>query len=487
MAYNVVVPRMTEDNEVETSEITTLEDYKSITPTEEFSLLMTLVRRFHGKRLVFFNSTVQGGGVALMRHALIRLYKLLNVDAHWYVMLPNVEVFDITKRKFHNVLQGVAPQDTVLTEQDKEIYNNWIKENVEKFMPVFRQADVIVIDDPQPSGMIPSIKQAHPQAKLIYRSHIQIVSSLVNQQGTPQALTWNFLWNNIKLADCFVSHPMRAFIPANVPLEKIVQMPATTDPLDGLNKPLTEETMDQYMALFEQLLFDERQTGLDPKRPYITQIARFDPSKGIPDVIEAFRQLRDRLCAEGHPCPQLVLAGNASIDDPDASPIYNALLDLLKTDEYKDLANDVKLGRLPHIDELLNTILRRSIIALQLSHREGFEIKVTEALMKGKPVVAYKAGGIPLQIADGVDGFLAEVGDTKQVAQHLYDLMTNKELYQKMSEAASHDYNQDYLTVSNAICWLWLSCHLAEGRQIHGQFRYVKDLARADVLQQAAD
>lgn len=55
-------------------------------------------------------SHVQGGGVALMRHALIRFCQHLQVNVHWYVTTPSPDVFSITKRKFHNVLQGVAPR-----------------------------------------------------------------------------------------------------------------------------------------------------------------------------------------------------------------------------------------------------------------------------------------------------------------------------------------------------------------------------------------
>jgi alpha,alpha-trehalose phosphorylase (configuration-retaining) len=38
-----------------------------------------------GTKVAFFSSTPQGGGVALMRHALIRLFKLMGVDAKWYI------------------------------------------------------------------------------------------------------------------------------------------------------------------------------------------------------------------------------------------------------------------------------------------------------------------------------------------------------------------------------------------------------------------
>jgi len=470
----IVTARLTADNEVETVPLAMLADYQLITPPEDFSLLLTLARRFAGKQLVFFNSTAQGGGVALMRHTLIPLLRLLDVDAHWYILLPNQAVFDVTKIKFHNVLQAVADHGVELTLKEKRLYHAWIKENAEKFDPVFRQADVIVIDDPQPSGLIPYIKRANPRAKVIYRSHIQIVASLADQPQTPQHSTWSFLWQNVKEADCYVSHPIREFIPANVPAKKVVLMPATTDPLDGLNKPLTEEQMADYLNYFDRLLFDEKQQPLDRNRPYVAQIARFDPSKGLPDVIESYRKARERLKGENQPVPQLVLVGNGSVDDPDGHLVYPATLALLRSERYADLASDVKVARLPHLDQLLNTLLRKCRVALQLSLKEGFEVKVTEALMKGKPVIAYRAGGIRLQIQEGRDGFLVEVGDTGQVAQHLYDLLTNDDLYQQMSLAAPYLASRDYRTVPNALCWLFLAVYLLEHGKMEGQYQSVQ-------------
>jgi glycosyltransferase involved in cell wall biosynthesis len=46
-----------------------------------------------------------------------------------------------------------------------------------------------------------------------------------------------------------------------------------------------------------------------PAREYVTQVARFDPSKGIPDVIESYRKLREMLeeKAPGMVTPQLLV------------------------------------------------------------------------------------------------------------------------------------------------------------------------------------
>lgn len=464
---------LAELSEVIPSFLVTLEDYKKTASQTEYEKLLSLVKQFHGKKLIFISATAQGGGVALMRHALMRLYRLLEVDAHWYVLKDRIEAFEITKKKFHNVLQAVSSPDVVLNNKDKEIYNAWTTENADYFRAVIKNADVIVIDDPQPSGLMPIIRRYRPQAKIIYRSHIQIESDLVDQPGTPQSITWNFIWNNIKSCDCFIAHPIRKFIPKNVPKEKVVMMPATTDPLDGLNKELSKTQKSYYMNLFNRLLLKLNQSPLDLSRPYIIQVARFDPSKGIPDVVESFKKLRERMQKEGKPLPQLIIVGNGAVDDPDGLPILNITHDLIHSEPYKDLVDDIKIAQLPHIDQMLNVLLRESKIVLQLSHKEGFEIKVTEALMKAKPVIAYKAGGITLQIKDKQNGFLIEVGDTDKVAERMFDLLTNQKLYMKMSKSAINQHRRDVLTIPNAIRWLTLATELVKNGKVEGNFREI--------------
>ena len=481
---DLVKVRILPDREVVVSELTTLEDYRKMATAGDFYLAQQLARAFEGKRLVFINATSQGGGVALMRHALIRSLRLLGVDAHWHVLLPQKEIFEITKSKFHNILQAVASPSSELTEEDKELYQIWTEENALVLDPVFKAADVVVIDDPQPAGLIPLIKATNPDAKILYRSHIQIVAPLASQEGTPQHKTWSYLWQFIQQADYFISHPMKMFVPDTVPADKVLSMPATTDELDGLNKPLSEEQMTTYLKLFNALLIKEGQKPLDTERPYIVQIARFDPSKGIPDVLDAYRQLRERLEEESLPIPQLVIAGNGSVDDPDGIPVRNLIRRMLQTEPYNQFADDIKVARLPHRDQILNTLLRKSTIALQLSIKEGFEIKVTEALLKGKPVIAYRVGGIPLQIQDGVTGHLVDVGNTTLVALHLYDLLTDQQRYQTMSEAAAQQANRDYLTIPNTISWLYLAVTLLQGEKIDGNYQWVPVLARQFQTQQ---
>lgn len=466
---------------VRTVRLAGLEDYKKISKNGDFKILFRLAEKFKKQqgRMAFFSSTPRGGGVALMRHSLIRLCRLLGIDVSWYVMNSKRTVFEITKKKFHNILQGVAPPDVRLSDGDKEVLEKWTIKNVNRFRKIFRNSGVIVIDDPQPSGMIPYIKKINPKAKIIYRSHIQIESGLIRRKGTSQNDTWDYLWKRIKKADVFVSHPIKDFIPNTVSRKKIVLMPASTDNLDGLNKKMSERQISYYLNMFNRELINNKQTPLDDKRPYIIQIARFDPSKGIPDVLESFRKLRKMLYREKvskRKMPQLVIAGHGSIDDPEAIPVYNNIINMLKMDTYKHFRDDIKVVRLPNSDQMLNALFCCCSIALQLSHREGFEIKVTEAMEKGRPMIAYNTGGIPLQIENGKTGFLVKLGNTSQVARIMYSLLTDQNKYQKISKNAKKYINHDYFTVSNAAKWLFLASELLEKGRVVGNCGSVRKL-----------
>lgn len=283
----------------------------------------------------------------------------------------------------------------------------------------------------------------------------------------PQATTWNFLWSFIKDADLFLAHPIDNFVPDVVPRRNVAQIPATTDPLDGLNKPLDNWSKEYYKQVFNRVCIDQGANEVDWIRPYIVQVARFDPSKGIPDVLEAYRLLRIKLDEQGvddMTTPQLVICGHGSVDDPDGTIIYEQTHNTICTKLFATIASDIIVARLPPSDQLLDLIISNARCTLQLSHREGFEVKVTEALHIGVPVVAYQAGGIPLQIEPDQDGFLVPIGDTAGVADRLYKLVTDDDLRAKMSAAASRCVTEEYFTVWNAINWLHLFVELTHER-----------------------
>ncbi|KAG0636841.1 trehalose synthase [Tuber brumale] len=442
-------------------------------------------------KIAFFSATPQGGGVALMRHALVRFCSQLGVKLNWYIPKPDPEVFRITKTN-HNILQGVADPGARFDGEKQTLLNKWTEVNAKLYWlspggPLAPGgADVVIIDDPQMPALIPLIKKVRPEVKVIYRSHIEIRSDLVKKSGSPQEQVWQWIWGCVRKADVFISHPVDKFVPNDVPLAMVGLMPACTDWLDGLGKPLGEWDIRFYhQNLWNSCDKLKMNKLLYPEREYITQIARFDPSKGIPDVIESYSKLCIRLIRDAPEMvpPQLLLCGHGTIDDPDGLIVFNETIKLLGQEKYSSIAKDVVVMRIGPSDQMLNAILTTAKLVVQLSLREGFEVKVSEALHHGKPVIATRAGGIPLQIQHGKSGFLVDVGDTKSVADHLFDLYTNDDLYSRMSEHAKASVSDEVGTVGNAACWLYLAAKLAAGQVLEPNSKWITDMARAEAGQ----
>lgn len=219
-------------------------------------------------------------------------------------------------------------------------------------------------------GLIPLIRKVRPEIPIIYRSHIEIRSDLVHVQGSPQEEVWKYLWNNIQHADMFISHPVNKFVPSDVPVEKLALLGAATDwyavhfpvrltsyswcvfRLDGLNKELDSWDSQFYMGEFRSLCARDKMTELAwPMREYIVQIARFDPSKGIPNVIDSYARFRKLCEASGEDeVPQLLICGHGAVDDPDASIIYDQIVQLIHG-KYAEYVQDIVVMRCPPSDQ----------------------------------------------------------------------------------------------------------------------------------------
>ena len=129
---------------------------------------------------------------------------------------------------------------------------------------------------------------------------------------------------------------------------------------------------------------------------------------------------------------------------------------------------------------VLNSLMSNARIALQLSTREGFEVKVSEALHTGKPVIACRTGGIPLQIEHGKSGYLTTPGDNEAVAKHIYDLYTDEGLYRQMSQYAKTHVSDEVGTVGNAAAWLYLAVMYSRGIKIKPNGAWLNDLLRTE-------
>ena len=142
------------------------------------------------------------------------------------------------------------------------------------------------------------------------------------------------------------------------------------------------------------------------------QISRWDPLKDHLGVMTAFSELVDGAAPAG---AELVLAGpnvNAVADDPEGAAVLHEILDAWRQLSHVDRRR-IQLVNLPMADAeenaaIVDALQRHAAVIVQKSLHEGFGLTVTEAMWKGRPIVASATGGIQDQITDGIHGLLID-------------------------------------------------------------------------------
>jgi N-acetyl-alpha-D-glucosaminyl L-malate synthase BshA len=151
-------------------------------------------------------------------------------------------------------------------------------------------------------------------------------------------------------------------------------------------------------------------------RPRLLHISNFRPVKRVEDCVRVLAHVRKTLDAE------LWMAG----DGPQRSSAERLARELGVEEHVRFLGKQDRIERLiPQADVLLMP-----------SEREAFGLAALEAMACGVPAVAAASGGVAELIADGHDGFLAPVGDTERMAGHAVALLSDRDLYVRISSAA---------------------------------------------------
>jgi trehalose synthase len=198
--------------------------------------------------------------------------------------------------------------------------------------------------------------------------------------------------------------------------------------------------------------------GRAPKweTPLIAQVSRWDPLKDMAGVMRGFSSLCD---GDAPANAHLVLAGpNVSgvTDDPEGGDVLDAVVR-----EWRELPHAVRqrvhLACLPTADVeenaiVVNALQRHAAIVVQKSLNEGFGLTVTEAMWKGRPMVASAVGGIQDQIEDGVSGILLrDPRDLDSFADALRFLLENPDVAARMGEAARERVRAQFLGVRHLL------------------------------------
>jgi trehalose synthase len=92
----------------------------------------------------------------------------------------------------------------------------------------------------------------------------------------------------------------------------------------------------------------------------------------------------------------------------------------------------------------VNAFQSHAAVVLQKSTREGFGLTVSEGLWKARPVVAGAVGGIPLQVEDGVTGYL--VDSSEACAERCLEILDRPEPAHAMARRGKEHVREHFLT-----------------------------------------
>ncbi|HHD92114.1 MAG TPA: glycosyltransferase [Candidatus Portnoybacteria bacterium] len=385
-----------------------LNRYQDLTP-EIIKECFLLAKNIQGLKILHINSTSNGGGVAELLRTQIPLEKSLGLKSSWLTIKAPEKFFKTTK-KIHNLLQG---EEGSLTEEEKEIYQNWLQKKIgPRFLEIIQEEkpQIVIIHDPQPLPLIEFIPQ---NIFSILRIHIDL--------SMPNKSTLDFLrpWMEKYQLGIF-THPN--YRPKWWPIEKAKFIAPAINPFTNKNKLMVLSQAQKILNSFQ----------VKTDQPIISQISRFDPWKDQISTIEGYYLAKNKVSSL-----KLVLVGSCQTDDdPGAKLIFEKIKKEVQSDPNIFLFSDSD-------SSFINAVYTASQIIIQKSIREGFGLTITEAMWKGKPVIGGKTTGIEMQIEDGKNGFL--VSDAQEMSEKIILLLKNLSLQEKIGHAAHQTVQDKFL------------------------------------------
>jgi trehalose synthase len=384
----------------------TLADYTHIFGRDQIAEIRELAEPLKGARVAHISATAFGGGVAEILYTLVPLMKDVGLDVEWQIIYGREEFFHATKL-MHNALQG-APDDLT-----PEQWDTWLRYNEINARELPDGWDVCLVHDPQPAALYSLVPEK--SRGWVWRCHIDL--------STPNPATIEQLLPYIRDYPQALFH-MAQYVPDGM-RGKVSIVPPAIDPLAPKNMALSPEDA-AYVC---------HQFGIDVDRPLICQVSRFDPWKDPLGVIDAYRLVKEDL-----PAVQLALVGSMASDDPEGWDFYNATVAHADGDPDIFILNNFNnVGAIE-----VNAFQSQADVVVQKSTREGFGLTVTEALWKARPFVGGNVGGIPLQVENGISGYL--VDSPERCAARCLDILQDPSLGKALGRRGKEHVRRHFLT-----------------------------------------
>ena len=388
-----------------------LDDYRPIVGDDAVEEIRTLAEPLHGARVLHLNISAFGTGLAELLGSLVPLMDNVGLSADWQVA-RSWEEFAQVSRAIYSALFGFFVEWTPQMEE------TWLAYNAMNARHFDQDYDFIVVHDPQPVALLKQItenREERPAGKWIWHCHLDTADA--------QPEVWDLLQDFIAAYDAEVylaeEHAKRRGAPGRIAIIR----PAID--------PLGPKNVDVSPSMQAGVL---RRYRIDPKRPIICQISRFDAWNDPLGVIDAYKIAKQQV-----PELQLILVASIISETQETWSYYERCARHAGEDEDIHLLS--LLNGVGNTE--MNVFQRAANVVIQKSVRKGFGMGIAEAFWKAKPVVAGRVGGFPIQVVDGVNGFL--VDDAQECAERVVFLLKHKRIAARMGQAGKDLVQQQHL------------------------------------------
>jgi trehalose synthase len=415
-----------------------------------------------GTRIWNVNSTASGGGVAEMLQVLVGYSLGIGLDVRWLVIQGDPQFFAITKR-LHNRIHGAVGDDGPLGSAEGGHYEAVTEANARALLRYVRRGDIAILHDPQTAGLVSILADAG--LHVIWRCHIG-----ADRQNALTQEAWHFLQQSLDAAAAVV-FTRAAYVPPEIPGEKVTIIPPSIDPFSPKNQELSTYSRQQILSRIgvlgsqpDALASFRRRNGtwgevvntasvvsdgtpLDPSLPLVVQVSRWDRLKDMPGVMHGFASgISDGVRAD------LALVGPAVegiTDDPEGAEVFSECRTVWEQLP-APIRRRIRLITLPvdDVDEnavMVNAIQSQATIIVQKSLAEGFGLTVAEGMWKAKAVVASAVGGIVDQIRPGTGILLGDPGDLVAFGDTLGELLSRPDEIEYLGQSARQYVHENFI------------------------------------------
>jgi len=174
-------------------------------------------------------------------------------------------------------------------------------------------------------------------------------------------------------------------------------------------------------------LFHPQESLRQPKTVFF--VGRFDPEKGVLQLVQAFEQLLSR-----HPDAKLVIGGTTGFGVHLETPYVRQVRELAQSLQQTKKANITFPGYIHHDKDLPGYFQRATIFACPSLFQEPFGLVNAEAMACATPVVGSNRGGIPEALGEA--GIVINPENVQEFAAALSRLLDNSQLRTQLGAAS---------------------------------------------------